>query len=919
MELSKHFEFKTAEAAAYKRWESSGDFTADASSDRPPYSIVIPPPNITGILHMGHALNNTLQDVLIRFRHMQGYNTMWLPGTDHAAIATEVVVIRQLEAQGIQRPRETLGREKFIEKVWEWREKSGRTIVGQLKRLGCALDWSRERFTMDEGLSRAVRRVFSSLYHQGLIYRGTYLVNWSPGAQTTLADDEVEYQDKIGKLYYIRYPVSGRPGQYLTVATTRPETMLGDTAVAVHPEDERYREFIGKTLDLPLTNRTIPVIADPMVERDFGTGALKITPAHDPNDWLAGKRHNLPEISVLDRQARINENGGPAYQGLDRYEARQKIVADLQKAGLLEKVVDHPQRVGTCYRTGVEIEPMLSMQWFVKVAPLAKRAREVVANGEIRFHPEARKADYFRWLDNLRDWAISRQIWWGHQIPAFYGPNDEVLVPKDDAEYEELVRKAADPSSGIKQDSDTLDTWFSSALWPFSTLGWPDETEDLKTFYPTATLVTAKDIIFFWVARMIMMSLHFMDRIPFRDVYFNPIVADEHGKKMSKSRGNAIDPIELIDAYGTDALRITLAAYAGREQHIAFKVQECEGYRNFMNKLWNAARLVIANTEDISAEAISQVGTKAWPITRLEDRWILSRLAKTVQSMTTHLDEFEFDECVRRYREFFWNDFCDYYLELTKPRIYGSDGAPPDAEDRATAQAILVIVLENALRLLHPVCPFITDEIWRVLQGRYAGSSVAEEDSATASPGDATLASLHAASLFSAPWPTLGQEVMDEGAESEFARVQQAIYVIRNIRGEMGMPPGSRPDVTIHATDSVAEELLARESELIRSLARLGSLSVTAEAPDLPLASTGLVTGGKVFVAMPAEMIAAERARLTKETERLEKLVRSQESKLESPAFLEKAPAAVIQKEQDKLAQLQTELDQLRERLVRLG
>jgi valyl-tRNA synthetase len=918
MELPNRFDPSATEPAAYKRWESSGEFVADPTSTRPSYCIVIPPPNITGILHMGHALNNTLQDILIRFRHMQGYNTLWLPGTDHAAIATEVVVIRQLEAQGVVRPREALGREKFLEKVWEWREKSGGTIVQQLKRMGCALDWSRERFTMDEGLSRAVRKVFMALYHQGLVYRGNYLVNWSPGAQTTLADDEVEYQDKMGKLYHIRYPVVGQEGVYLTVATTRPETMLGDTAVAVHPEDERFATLRGAQLVLPLTGRTIPVIADPMVDPEFGTGAVKITPAHDPNDYLAGKRHNLAEIQVLDRHAKMTPETGP-YAGLDRYAARQKIVEDLQLQGLLEKVTDHPQRVGVCYRTGVEIEPMLSLQWFVKVGPLAGRARDVVANGEIQFHPESRKADYFRWLDNLRDWAISRQIWWGHQIPAFYDDQGDVLVPHTEEEYQKLYARSRKPGSSLTQDPDTLDTWFSSALWPFSTLGWPDETEELKTFYPTSTLVTAKDIIFFWVARMIMMGLHFMDKVPFRDVYFNPIVADEHGKKMSKSRGNALDPNKLIDEYGADALRITMAAYAGREQHIAFKVQECEGYRNFMNKLWNASRLVLTNTADLAAESMSQVGSANWPLTKLEDRWILHRLNSTVTEMSACLEQFDFDEAVKRFREFFWNDFCDYYLELSKPRIYGNQGSAPDHEDRTTAQAVLVMVLETSLRLLHPVCPFITEEIWRIIQERYAGAPEPQiRGQQATTPGQEVLVSLYSSSLYCAPWPKAFEAHHQTEAQCDFGLIQTIIYAIRNIRGEMGIPPGAQPAVTIHATQQGLFALASSEQFTIKHLARLGGLQVVNETPTLPLASTALVPGGQVYVEMPAHLIEAERKRLTKEIDRLEGIARNQATKLQSSNFLEKAPESVVTKEKEKLAALESELEALKNKVSQL-
>jgi valyl-tRNA synthetase len=959
-ELSTRYEPHATEAKYYPEWEKRGYFTADVNAPGEPFCIVIPPPNITGILHMGHALNNTLQDVLTRWKRMAGYNALWLPGTDHASIATQYVVEQQLRKEGMERPRETLGREKFLERVWEWKEKSGSTIIGQLKRMGCSCDWTRERFTMDEGLSRAVRTVFGRLYKEGLIYRGNYLVNWCPRCQTTLADDEVNYADKNGKLWYIKYPVDGEPGRFAVVATTRPETMLGDTAVAVNPGDERYKDLIGKHLVLPLVERRIPVIADDFVDKEFGTGMVKITPAHDQNDYQAGKRHGLEEINILTPDAHINENGGK-YAGLDRYVARKRVLEDLEAAGLVEKITDHPQRVGTCYRCDTVIEPYLSLQWFVKMAPLAAKAREAVTSGKIKFHPESRVADFLRWIDNIRDWAISRQLWWGHQIPAFYKDDGSVVVPQTEDEYQQLSADSA--TNGLRQDDDVLDTWFSSALWPFSTLGWPDaDAADLKKYYPTSVLSTGKDIIFFWVARMIMMGEHFMGEVPFRDVFFHPMVADEHGKKMSKSKGNAIDPTELIEQFGTDAMRICLAAYASREQHIAFSVKELEGYRNFMNKLWNAARLILSNVSDLHHQELAKAGPVVEPQRgqmALEDRWIVSRYARCVRAVNAALQEFEFDTAVKSFRDFFWGDFCDYYLELVKPRLYANpqdDSATPEGiKSRTAAQALLVTILEGSMRLLHPVCPFITEEIWQALRplrgedigfnspgydmpARLSRTPVAPEAGSSWSPdspqipgvvreasgpnellGARAMLAMESASVMIAPWNDFApDELIDEEAEQKVGALQQVLYAVRNIRGEMKIQPATAANVLLIAGDGGTRELLEQQSGFLTTMTNIRSLDIQAQAEPPAFAATAVAAGVTIFVELPEEMRAQEATRLEKEIARLTGEQSRLEAKLNNESFTAKAPAAVIEKERAKLDQLATEAQQLEGKLAAL-
>lgn len=918
MELSSRYDAKACEAKWYAWWEQRQFFHADETLDpsqRPPYCIVIPPPNITGILHMGHALNNTLQDVLIRWKRMSGYNALWVPGTDHASIATQVVVERALKAEGLTR--EAMGREKFLERVWQWKEKHGRIIVTQLKRLGCSCDWQRERFTMDPGLSRAVRTVFKRLYDEGLIYRGNYLVNWCPRCKTTLSDDEVEYSEKPGKLWYLRYPVEGEPGRYAVVATTRPETMLGDTAVAVNPRDERYRDWVGKFVILPLVGRRIPIIADDFVEREFGTGMVKITPAHDFNDYLAGKRHGLEEINVLTPDARINETV-PAYAGLDRYEARRRIVADLEAQGLVERIEDYTQRAGECYRCHTVVEPYVSLQWFVKMAPLAEPARKAVEEGRVRFIPKSRERDYYHWLDHLRDWCISRQLWWGHRIPAWTCEDCGELTVTDTEQMDSPCLKCG--SRRLVQDPDVLDTWFSSALWPFSTLGWPEPTRELELFYPTDTLVTAKDIIFLWVARMIMMGLHFCHDVPFHDVYFNPIVGDEHGKKMSKSKGNAIDPLDLMEQYGTDALRITLCDYAAQEQHIAFSVKRCEGYRNFMNKLWNAARLVLSNTEEVSSHQLRESlgGDEASRRDRpLEDRWILHAYVQLTRVVDQALQEYRFDDAVHAVYDFLWKSYCDYYLELIKPRIY--DESPSGASSKLAAQATALVVLEGTLRLLHPFCPFITEELWQAMHQRWGSTA---EGLGGTTLGAKMLESLSRESIMVAPWNHFSEQEAGAWVDTEAAAcvelLQDIVYAIRNIRGEMKVPPATATAVHLVAPELETREILQRHADFIRRLVNVRSLDVHAALTPAASSATAVAGPVVVHVELPEEMVAAEIARLEKELARLGELVENQRAKLANETFVSRAPAAVVAKEKSKLEQLELEREQYEQKLRHL-
>ncbi|MFN2257127.1 MAG: valine--tRNA ligase, partial [Desulfuromonadaceae bacterium] len=775
-ELAKGYEPHDFEQKWYQHWEQNGYFKADEHSDKPAYSIVIPPPNVTGVLHMGHALNNTLQDILVRWKRMSGFEVLWMPGTDHAGIATQNVVEKQLSESG--QDRHELGREAFVERVWQWREDSGGKILNQLKRLGASCDWERERFTMDEGLSKAVREVFVSLYEDGLIYRSNRLINWCPRCHTALSDLEVEHEEQKGNFWHLRYPVKGSD-KMLVVATTRPETMLGDTAVAVHPDDERYADLVGKVVELPLTGREIPIIADEYVDMEFGSGAVKITPAHDFNDFEMGKRHNLEFINILDESGVVNENGA-ACEGLDRYAAREKVVADLDALGLLERTEEHLNSVGECYRCKTVIEPYMSLQWYVDVKPLAKEAIRAVEEGETRIVPPHWEKTYYEWMYNIQDWCISRQIWWGHRIPAWFcNECGEITVSRQDAT---TCSKCG--STDLRQETDVLDTWFSSGMWPFSTMGWPEQTDTLKKFYPTSCLVTGFDILFFWVARMMMMGTKFMREVPFKDVYIHALVRDAHGQKMSKSKGNVIDPLTVIEEFGTDAFRLTLAAFAAQGRDIKLSTERIGGYRNFCNKLWNASRFALMNLEDFTPK-----DTSAWqkrPLS-LADRWILTRLAVVENEANTALEEYRFNDAAGALYTFTWHEFCDWYIELIKGALYGDD-----TEARHSAQTVLYTVLERLLRLLHPITPFITEEIWQNI------------------PGERPVPS-----IMLSTYPRGNGLLDDADAVATMEQVMDVIRAIRNIRGEMDVAPGKKITALLECKDQASCDVMHSAADYI--------------------------------------------------------------------------------------------------------
>ena len=882
-ELAQGYEPHDVEKKWYTVWEREGYFRAAATSDREPYSIVIPPPNVTGALHMGHALNNTLQDILCRWKRMSGCNVLWMPGTDHAGIATQNVVERQLAAEG--KDRHALGREAFIERVWQWKGESGGQIIGQLKRLGASCDWERERFTMDEGLSKAVRTVFVRLYGEGLIYRDNRLINWCPRCHTALSDIEVEHEEKKGHLWHIRYPVAGEPGKYVVVATTRPETMLGDTAVAVHPEDERYRSLLGKKVLLPLINREIPVVADEYVDLEFGTGVVKITPAHDFNDFEVGVRHGLDRINVLDESGIIN-SAGRQYEGLDRFEARKRIVAQLDEAGLLEKVDDHDMAVGGCYRCKTVVEPYLSLQWYVKVGPLAERALAAVKDGRTRILPKQWENTYYDWMENIRDWCISRQIWWGHRIPAWFCDHcGEVTVA-----MEEPSKCAMCGSDEIRQETDVLDTWFSSALWPFSTMGWPEQTAELKTFYPTSCLVTGFDILFFWVARMMMMGLHFMGEVPFREVYIHALVRDAQGQKMSKSKGNVIDPLTIIDQYGTDAFRFTLAAFAAQGRDIKLAEERIAGYRNFCNKVWNAARFTLMNLEGFEPD-----GVKMEELALSEaDKWILYWLNHTVKDTNMFLEEYRFNDAAMGLYQFTWSKFCDWYLELSKQDLYGSD-----PERKRTVQFVLWYTLEHLLRLLHPFMPFITEEIWQALPAK---------------------SEKPAPSIMLAEYPSSnsGFEGYSEAAYT-MDKVMGVISGIRNIRGEMEVPPSKQIAVILSCASAESQQLMKHNESAIISLARVSNLAI-GQAIEQPEDASIQVAGDvQIFVPLKGLVdVEEEEKRLLKEIGKIDKDVEFLAKKLENPSFVERAPADVVAREREKLAEFANKKQVLEESLIKI-
>jgi valyl-tRNA synthetase len=917
--MEKSYQPAAIEQRWYEIWEEAGYFSP--SGEGQPYCIMIPPPNVTGTLHMGHAFQDTIMDTLTRYHRMRGDNTLWQPGTDHAGIATQMVVERQLEAAGTNR--HELGREKFLERVWEWKEQSGDTISRQLRRMGSSVDWSRERFTMDAGLSEAVTEVFVRLFDEGLIYRGKRLVNWDPALHTAVSDLEVISTEEQGHMWHMRYPLSEGDG-YLVVATTRPETMLGDTAVAVHPEDERYRNLIGKTVDLPLCDRSIPIIADDYVDPEFGCGCVKITPAHDFNDYEIGQRHDLPLINIFTVDAAVNDAVPEPYRGMDRYVARKQIVADLDAQGLLEKVADHTLMVPRGDRSGQVVEPYLTDQWFVKTGPLAEPAIAAVEDGRIRFVPENWSKTYFEWMRNIQDWCISRQLWWGHRIPAWYDADGNFYVGRNEAEVRAKHSLAADIS--LNQDEDVLDTWFSSALWPFSTLGWPEQTDALKTFYPTSVLVTGFDIIFFWVARMIMMGIKFTGEVPFSEVYIHGLIRDQDGQKMSKSKGNVLDPLDLIDGvdlesllvkrttglmqpqlkpkiekatlkqfpdgipeFGTDALRFTFAALATTGRDIRFDLGRVEGYRNFCNKIWNAARYVLMNTEDVAATHSAEHET-------LADRWIRSRLSRTIADVHDHIEHYRLDLAAKALYEFTWNEYCDWYLELTKPVLQDET---IDLQTRAATQRTLIEVLEALLRCLHPIIPFITEEVWQ----RVAPVAGAQGDT-----------------IMLQPFPAPADFTADPATEEQLEWIMGFVLGIRQIRGEMDIAPGKPLKVILQDATTADRARLAEHSLFVTKLARLDSIEQLADGQEPPASATALLGGMKILVPMAGLIdVAAEHERLQKQLDRAAVNLQKIDGKLANDKFVARAPEAVVAKERQRQSDLQQEIAQLQEQTAKLA
>ncbi len=873
----------------YEFWEKKGLFVADNDSDSEPYSIVIPPPNVTGSLHMGHALNNTLQDILIRFKGMQGRNTLWMPGTDHAGIATQNVVEKDLAKIG--KTRHDLGREMFVDRVWEWKEEHGGLIIKQLKKLGASCDWTRERFTMDEGLSKAVRLVFVTLYNDGLIYRGDYISNWCPRCHTALADLEVEHEETKGHLYYIRYPYLDDDGKYVAVATTRPETMFGDTAVAVNPDDERYKELKGKKLVLPIINRELPVIFDEYVSLEFGTGALKITPAHDANDFEIGNKHNLERVVVINVDATLNEGAGP-YNGMDRYEAREKVVSDLKEMGLLEKVEEYPVPLGKCYRCHTVVEPLVSKQWFVKADVLAREAIAAVRDGRTKIVPKQWENTYFDWMENIRDWCVSRQLWWGHRIPAWYCEDcGEVIVSMEDPK-----ECGACKGKKLTQDTDVLDTWFSSALWPFSTLGWPDKTKDLEVYYPTSALITGFDIIFFWVARMMMMGLYFMKDVPFKDVYIHALVRDEMGHKMSKSKGNVIDPLTIIERYGADAFRFTLTAFAAMGRDIKLSESRIEGYRFFINKLWNAARFVLMNIGEGYATDFANFDFTKEDLT-LADRWLLSRLQSVTGEVTAALESYEFNVAATSLYQFVWHELCDWYIEMSKIYLYSDN----ESESERTKN-VLLYALTRTLKLLHPIIPFVTEEIYSNIKESLKGSVVDVPDF-----------------LMKSPFPEVEDALSFPDAESSFAYIRDIVTNIRNIRGEMNIHPKKRLTVMISSADGKEIDLIKEYGVYIESLAGVEKIE-TGRNIEQPEGSATSITGPyTIYVPLVGIVdFTEEKKRLDKEMEKLKADLVKVEGKLGSENFISKAPEEVVAKERNKRHTILAKRDNLLESLKKV-
>ena len=882
-ELAKTYDPKGIEDRLYEKWLEKKYFHAEVDHNRTPFTIVIPPPNITGQLHMGHALDNTMQDILIRFKRMQGYNALWQPGTDHASIATEVKIIEKLKEQGIDK--HDLGREKFLERAWDWKREYGGRIISQLKKMGSSCDWDRERFTMDEGCNKAVTEVFVKMHEKGYIYKGVRMINWCPVCNTSISDAEVEYQEQAGHLWHIKYPVMNEDGtpsdtEFLTFATTRPETMLGDTAVAIHPEDERYQHLIGKSVMLPIVSRVIPVVTDTYVDREFGTGVVKITPAHDPNDFEVGKRHNLPVINVMNDDATINENGG-AYAGMDRYEARRAIVEELEKQGLLVKIEDYSHNVGTHDRCKTTIEPLVKEQWFVKMEGLIKPAVDAVKKGEIKLIPQRMEKTYYNWTDNIRDWCISRQLWWGHRIPAYYCDKcGEVTVAK---EMPERCPKCG--HEHLTQDPDTLDTWFSSALWPFETLGWPEQTEDLKYFYPTDVLVTGYDIIFFWVIRMIFSGYEQMGEKPFKTVLFHGLVRDSQGRKMSKSLGNGIDPLEIIDQYGADALRLTLITGNAPGNDMRFYYDRVENSRNFANKVWNASRFILMNME---GKAVTEPAAgDLEPV----DQWILSKLNTLIKDVTDNMESFELGIAVQKVYDFIWDEFCDWYIEMVKPRLYDTD----DAASQNAALWTLQTVLIDALKLLHPYMPFITEEIFCSLQAK-------EE------------------SIMISSWPVYRQERFYEVQERAIETIKEAVRGIRNVRSEMNVPPSRKASVFVVSEEQKILDIFTEGKLFFASLAYASEVAMQRDKAGIPEDAVSVVIPGATLYMPFAELvdIAQEVERLQKEEKRLQGELARVNGMLSNERFLSKAPEAKIQEEKEKLAKYTQMMEQVKLRLQQL-
>ena len=872
-ELSKTYSPTEIEDKWYKIWEEKGYFNAQHNSEKPGYSIAIPPPNVTGILHMGHMLNNAIQDAIIRYKRMSGFETLWIPGMDHAGIATQNKVERMLKEEGTSK--EEIGYDEFLRRTWEWKEKHGGLITKQLRKLGVSLDWDRERFTMDEGLSRAVKEVFIKLYNDGLIYRGEYIVNWCPHDKTALADDEVNHIDKKGKIWEIKYRIKDTD-DYVIIATTRPETMLGDTGVAVNPNDERYKHLIGKKVILPLMNREIPVVADEYVDMEFGTGVVKMTPSHDPNDFEVAKRTGLEFINIFTEDAYVNSNGGK-YEGLERFAARKAILADLEAEGLLVGTKEHNHAVGHCYRCDSIIEPRVSTQWFVKMEPLAKRALEVVKNGQIQITPKRWEKVYYNWLENIRDWTISRQIWWGHRIPAYYAEDGTVFVARNMEEAKAQAKEKFGKEVSLREETDVLDTWFSSALWPFSTLGWPDKTPDLEKFFPTNALVTGADILFFWVARMVMMSLYINDEIPFSYVYLHGIIRDELGRKMSKSLGNSPDPLDLIAKYGADAIRFSFLYNTSQGQDIHFSEKLLEMGSTFANKVWNASRFVLSNLEDFDANAV--IDEKEF---KLEDRWILSKLQTASRQINEYMDKYELDSAAKVAYEFFRGNFCDWYVEIAKTRVYGQEGS-----DKTVAQYVLKTVLDKGLRMLHPFMPFITEEIWQKL-------------------------GLDEETIMLSEFPTENKKYVDLAAEKEFDYLKEIVNAIRNIRGEANVSPAKKIEVIFKIVNDGEKEILEHNAKILDKLANVEKYEFNTEIPAL--VGFKLVETTEIYVPL-ADLIDKEKeiAKLEKDIQKTQKELDRVLGKLSNEKFLSKAPKEVIDKENGIKEELENKIAKFKE------